>query len=208
MAPYLDWAYSQLFVNLPYPKRQYVDQTIIVTGSNVGLGREAARHFVRLNAAKVILAVRNLEKGETAKQSIEESEGRKDVVEVWELDLASYESVKRFARRAEGLERLDVLLENAGIYTENFSRAEGSESNVTVNVISTFLLAVLLLPKLRETAVTFYVVPRLVIVSSFVHYLTQFREGKAENILEELDNEAKANMVDRLCFIPSILFPC
>ncbi|CAD6592413.1 MAG: hypothetical protein ASARMPREDX12_006073 [Alectoria sarmentosa] len=89
---------SQLFSIPPYPTKKFTDQTIIVTGSNAGLGLEASRHFVRLDAAKVILAVRNLEKGEAAKQSIEESTGRTGVVEVWQLDLAHYESVKDFSK--------------------------------------------------------------------------------------------------------------
>ena len=108
---------SQFFSIPPYPTKKYTGQTIIVTGSNTGLGLEASRHFVRLDAAKVILAVRNLEKGEAAKKSIEESTGRTGVVEVWQLDLASYESVKDCAKRAQALERLDILVENAGIVT-------------------------------------------------------------------------------------------
>ena len=144
----LNFLYSQLLVSLPYPKKEFTGQTIIVTGSNTGLGLEAARHLTRLNAGKVILAVRNIDKGEAAKTSIEESTNRPGVVEVWQLDLSSYESVKQFARKADDLERLDVLLENAGIMTTKFSMAEKDESNVTINVVSTFLLGLLLLPKL------------------------------------------------------------
>ncbi|KAL8846964.1 MAG: hypothetical protein Q9221_007977 [Calogaya cf. arnoldii] len=85
---------EQLFVNLPYPFTPFTDQTIIVTGSNTGLGLEAARHYVRLGAAKVILAVRSLEIGAAAKESLEETENRVGVVEVWHLDLSSYDFVK------------------------------------------------------------------------------------------------------------------
>ena len=153
---------SQLFFTPPYPTKRYTDQTIIVTGSNAGLGLEASRHFVRLDAAKVILAVRNLEKGEAAKRSIEQSTGRTGVVEVWQLDLAHYESVRFFAKRAMGLERLDVVVENAGILTGQFKRMEENESSVTTNVVSTVLHALLLLPKLRETGAKFNILPRSV----------------------------------------------
>ena len=156
---------SQLFFHPPYPTKKYTDQTIIVTGSNAGLGLEASRHFVRLDAAKVILAVRNLEKGEAAKQSIEASTGRTGVVQVWQLDLASYESVKDFAKRAQGLERLDVLVENAGIVTFNFSMMEDNESSITTNVVSPILHSLLLLPKLRETGAKYNTLPRYVNVS-------------------------------------------
>ena len=153
---------SQLFFIPPYPTKKYTDQTIIVTGSNAGLGLEASRHFVRLDAAKVILAVRNLEKGEAAKRSIEESTGRTGVAEVWQLDLAHYESVKDFAKRAQGLERLDILVENAGIVTFNFSMMEDNESSITTNVVSPILHSLLLLPKLRGTAAKFNTLPRYV----------------------------------------------
>ncbi|KAF5988825.1 retinol dehydrogenase 12 [Fusarium bulbicola] len=67
---------------IPVPTTSFQGQTIIVTGSNTGLGLEAARHFVRLDAELVILAVRSLEKGEAAKASIEASTKRKNVVQV------------------------------------------------------------------------------------------------------------------------------
>jgi retinol dehydrogenase-12 len=73
-------------------------------------------------------------------------------VEVWELDLNSYASVKAFAGRAKGLERLDVVVENAAVFKFDYATAEDNEQSVTVNVVCTFLHALLLLPKLRETA--------------------------------------------------------
>jgi NAD(P)-dependent dehydrogenase (short-subunit alcohol dehydrogenase family) len=140
-----------------------------VTGGNVGLGREAARHFVRLGASKVILACRSVEKGEVAKVDIEESTKRMGVVEVWQVDLSSYESVKQFCAQASKLERLDIVVENAGLATPKYEEVEGMESTITVNVISTFLMALLLLPKLRADAVKFNVLPRLSIVASDAH---------------------------------------
>ncbi|CAF9943735.1 MAG: hypothetical protein ALECFALPRED_001160 [Alectoria fallacina] len=188
---------SQFFSIPPYPTKKYTSQIIIVTGSNAGLGLEASRHFVRLDAAKVILAVRNLEKGEAAKKSIEESTGRTGVVEVWQLDLAHYESVKDFAKRAQGLERLDILVENAGIVTFNYSMMEDNESTITTNVVSPILHSLLLLPKLRETGAKFNTLPRLVFVTSFVHWMTQFPEREEEKIFEALADEKKARMDDR-----------
>ncbi|KAK9239550.1 hypothetical protein V1525DRAFT_27100 [Lipomyces kononenkoae] len=189
------WLYSQLFVTPKYPTESFADQTIIVTGSNVGLGLEAARHFARCNAKRVILAVRNVAAGEKAKQSIEESTSRQNVCEVWELDLASYASVKAFAERASKLSRIDVLLENAGIATQNFTLAEDHERTIAVNVISTFLLGLLLLPKLKETAKQIPTAkPHWIIVTSEVHALTNLPESKSPNTFEVLDDEKKANM--------------
>ncbi len=193
----LGFFYSQLLVSLPKPKEQFTGQTIIVTGSNTGLGLEAAKHFSRLNAEKIILAVRNVEKGKAAKTSIEASTNRHDVVEVWPLDLTSYESVNHFAKRAEGLKRLDVLLENAGMMTSKFSVAERDELTITTNVVSTFLLGLLLLPKLQETNSKFNVLPRLVIVSSDLHFMASLKERDSPNIFEELSNKQTANMGNR-----------
>ena len=94
----------------------------------MGLGKEAARHYVRLNAEKVILACRSRERGEAAKKDIEATTKRKGVLEIWELNLGSYASVKSFADKAKGLPRLDSIVENAGISTRNFALVEGNES--------------------------------------------------------------------------------
>ena len=192
------YIYSQLIYHPPYPTTKYTGQTIIVTGSNVGLGLEAARHFVRLDAKKVILAVRTLEKGEAAKESILKSEKKTaDVVEVWKLDLSNYQSSRDFAKRVETLDRLDILVENAGIVTEEFKITEDNESTITTNVVSPVLHALLLMPKLRETAMKFKTVPRVVFVTSFTHFFTQFEERKEERIFDTLADKSKANMADR-----------
>lgn len=181
--------HSQLFVHPAVPTVDCTGKTVIVTGANVGLGKEAARHYVRLNAEKVILACRSLDKGEAAKKDIEASAGRSGVVEVWQLDLSSYQSVKQFAERAKSLRRLDSIVENAGISTASYKVLEENESTsrcypnpfrksttnsgaVTVNVVSTFLLALLILPKLQETGRQYNITPNLTIVSSEVHFVT------------------------------------
>lgn len=197
MAFLMNFLYSQLFLTLPYPTSEFSGKTIIVTGSNVGLGLEAARHFTRLNAEKVILGVRNLEKGEAAKKSIEETTSKLGVVEVWQLDLANYESTKQFAKRAEGLKRLDAVVENAGIATRRYHVAEDNEATITTNVVSTYLLALMILPKLRETATKFNTVPHLTIVSSEVHGFTNFPEKSSPNIFKTLNDKETANMADR-----------
>lgn len=195
---FLNLLYSQWIRRMPYPDQSFEGKTVIVTGSNVGLGLEAARHYVRLGAEKVILAVRSIEKGETAKEDIERTEKRKGVIEVWHLDLLSHQNVKEFAARATKLKRLDVLLSNAAVATFKFQLAEGNESTVTTNVISNFLLGLLLLPKLKETARLYNTRPHLTIVSSEVHFLTNLEEErKCPSIFEALNDPKKARMADR-----------
>lgn len=143
---------------------------------------------MRLNAAKVIIACRSLEKGNVAKADIESTNpNRQGVVEVWQLDLASFESVKDFCRRADQqLDRLDVLLENASVLHTQFFEREGYEEQITVNVLSTFLMALLLLPALRRTATRFNATPHLTIVSSDAHVVTNFRSRHAPAVLQAM----------------------
>jgi NAD(P)-dependent dehydrogenase (short-subunit alcohol dehydrogenase family) len=74
-------------------------KTFIVTGANTGLGFEAARHLVRCKPNRVILAVRSLERSESAKKRIEEETRALDIIEVWELELSSFDSIRAFAQR-------------------------------------------------------------------------------------------------------------
>ena len=119
-------------------------------------------------------------------------------MEVWQLDLGSYESVKKFAQRAQGLQRLDVVVENAGIGGYNYAIAEGSERMITVNVISTFLLALMILPKLEKTATQFNKQSYLVVVTSEVHVSAKFKERENPSFLEGLKDKDTANMGERL----------
>jgi NAD(P)-dependent dehydrogenase (short-subunit alcohol dehydrogenase family) len=175
------------------------DATFIVTGSNIGIGIETARHLVAFGSKRVIMAVRNLEAGEAAKNDIEATTGKSGVAEVWALDLASYDSVKAFARRAtDELDRLDGLIENAAIALDTWSTAEGHETSVTVNVLSTFLLGVLLFPKLTQTASKFGITPHLVVLSSSLAFSTYAElGGLRDGGLSSLDDEAKAQMTAR-----------
>ena len=157
------------FTPLPEPTASFANQTIIVTGSNVGLGLEAARYFGRLGAFKVILAVRSIAKGEEAARSIHQSIGKEGICEVWQLDMGNWTSIQEFVRKVDGLERLDAVVENAGIATRKYVEMEGMESTIAVNVVGTFLLALNLMPILRRSGKKYGIVPRLVVTSSEVH---------------------------------------
>jgi len=185
------------WTHLPVPSTSFAGQTIIVTGSNTGLGLEAARHFVRLEASKVILAVRTIRAGEEAAKSIHESTGRQGVCEVWQVDMGNWESVKAFVKKAEGLERLDAVVENAGIAKREYEQMEGMESSVAVNVVGTFLMALSLLPILRAKAKKNGGTPRLVIVSSEVHASSKMAERNEDSIFEALNKNDPTYMSNR-----------
>lgn len=175
---FLHFLWGQWIFTPPYPTESFKGQTIIVTGANTGLGKEACRHFVRLGAEKVIIACRRVSAGEEAKADIEKTTQRTGVLEVWDLDLASHDSIKAFAKRAQQLPRLDCLLENAGLAGSAWQTIDGVERCIAINVISTMLLGILLLPKLKETATKYNVRPNLTIVTSEVHAHTECPERK------------------------------
>jgi retinol dehydrogenase-12 len=176
-------------LNLP-PPGSFASQTVIITGANTGLGLETARHIVTLGATKVILGVRSLAKGKTAKADIEATTGRSNVVEVWELDLERFDSVKAFASRASKLARLDTAIMNAGLASGVWQLSpHGWERTIQVNVLSTSLLSLLLLPLLVKTGKAFpNTKPHLVILGSDNHAVAKFEEWTAPNSLEALND--------------------
>lgn len=194
----MSFLYSQYLVSLPKPTVSCKGKTVIVTGSNTGLGKEAARHFVSLGASFVILAVRSLEKGEAAKEDIlRTTKATSDTVQVWKLDMQNYQSVLDFASRCTSeLKRLDIAVLNAGTATDKWYMAEQDESNLTVNVTSTFLLALSLLPKLKESAKQNQTRGNLTIVASEVHRWSKFPEKDTppdKKIFDALNDPARAS---------------
>ncbi|KOS40219.1 hypothetical protein ACN38_g8924 [Penicillium nordicum] len=194
----MGFLYSQFLVTPTYPAQSFADQTVLITGANVGLGLEAARHITRLGAARVILGVRNVTAGKEAKEDIEKSTGRSGVCEVWEIDLASNASVLAFGERISKLPKLDVAILNAAIATTEFSTAEGYERSVTVNVINTLLLGLLLLPTLKATRRNSPSrTPRLTFVVSEVHGWVNFTEWKEDEPMKVVSDQTKAKMDER-----------
>ncbi|KAF7913983.1 uncharacterized protein EAF01_000389 [Botrytis porri] len=195
MGWFTSFLYSQLFVTLPIPTHNFTNQTIIITGSNTGLGLEAARHISRLNARLLILAVRSPTKGHAAKASILASTGRPESsIEVWSLDMQSPSSIQAFCAKVNKLPRIDALLANAGVITKYFKLVEGYESTVMTNVMGTFLLALGILPKLKESAKEFDIQPRISIVASDLHWITKFKERKEEDIFKALNDEKTSEL--------------
>ena len=98
----------------------YFGRNIIITGATSGIGKEAACRFAALGASKVILAARDLNKGEATKAALGARLGTADQLEVWQLDMMSFESVVAFAKRANELDHLDVAILNAGTRASPF----------------------------------------------------------------------------------------
>ena len=124
----------------------------VVTGASGGLGLETARSLAAAGA-HVVLAVRNLAKGEAAAGSMRGS------VEVCRLDVADLSSVHEFA---EAVGPVDVLVNNAGVLAVPYAlTVDGFETHLATNHLGHFALTNLLLPRLTD---------RVVVVSSDSHH--------------------------------------
>ncbi len=131
----------------------FAGRTVVVTGANSGLGEVTARELARVGA-KVILAVRNTDKGAAA------ASGMTGDVEVRRLDLQDLASVREFA---DGVGSVDVLVNNAGIMAVPYAQTvDGFESQIGTNHLGHFALTNLLLPKITDRVVT---------VSSMMHLI-------------------------------------
>ncbi|ELT94177.1 hypothetical protein CAPTEDRAFT_227984 [Capitella teleta] len=136
-------------------------KTIIITGANAGIGKETAYRLAQ-QRARVILACRDLDRGEAALQDIRRWTKEGDLV-VKQLDLASFKSIRAFAEEIKRSEpKIDVLINNAAVFGCPFSRTEdGLEMQMGVNYFGHFLLTNLLTDTLKSSAPS-----RVVIVSS------------------------------------------
>ena len=147
---------------------------VVITGSNSGIGLDAAYKLATTGTRVVVLACRTLDKAERAKREIlqraadEEKTIDPNDVECFECDLASLASVRKFARDVGG--PVDALALNAGLeYSGDptvHRTEDGFEETIGVNHLGHFLLANLLLPKLEASSAAH---PRIVVTSSEVH---------------------------------------
>ena len=191
---------GQVLQNPPLPTTSLTGRAILITGANSGLGLEAARHLLRLDASHIILACRSLQKAEDAKIEILKSApasseaGKTPQISCYALQMNDFISVATFADKVSSeIPRLDAAILNAGVDLQDFTLASGYETTLTVNVLSTFLLAMLLLPKLRESAVKFSILPRIAIVGSAVHFWANTKSltsiPASESLFKKLSDE-------------------
>ncbi|KAJ7117481.1 hypothetical protein C8R44DRAFT_738381 [Mycena epipterygia] len=199
---------DQFFSKLELPiKSDLTGRTYLITGSNTGLGLAAAIHLAHLNAAHLVLGVRDLIKGAKARDEIIAQTKFSGIIDVWELDMSKFDSVKSFAERAKNtLTRLDGALVNAGIANPDRweMTMDGWERTLQVNGIATGLLAVLLLPVLQATTKlplphpdASQMPPHLTITGSAGQFLARFPERRETNILQALNDSSKWTTGDR-----------
>lgn len=124
----------------------------LVTGSSSGIGKATAKGLAELGGT-VVLACRNPERAEAARQEVAKETSNQDV-SVGLVDLASLDSVRSFAHDfQQKFSRLDVLVNNAGVYvSKRVVTTDGFESTFGINHLAHFLLTNLLLDLMKASA--------------------------------------------------------
>lgn len=175
-------------------------KTAVVTGASAGLGLEVTRQLLELNISTVILAVRNVAKGEDCVKELRDdprikSRNPKASIKVMELDVDIYDSVQRFAKRLRNeVPIVDILILNAGIGVFKLERSpSGHDRVMQVNYYSNALLIAELLPYLEAGAEKTGSPARITWVGSRAYDQTSLRKTPLrpdESVLKYMDSEA------------------
>src|SRR5204863_5219193 len=132
-------------------------QTILITGATDGLGRALATSLA-VEGPRLLLHGRDMERGRATLEAIRAQTGN-ERLDWLRADLASLDEVRALAGKvAQTTDRLDVLVNNAGIGTtlpgdgERVESRDGYELRFAVNYLAGYLLARSLLPLVRASA--------------------------------------------------------
>ncbi|KAK6519485.1 hypothetical protein TWF281_003319 [Arthrobotrys megalospora] len=135
----------------------FENQSILITGSNTGIGLEFARVFLRRKAKAVYLVVRSLERGNNAVSKLQQDaviskENPTAEIKVYQCDQSSFESTLSFAKKfKEEVKSLNTVVLNAGVNNMVFvPSVDGWESNFQINYFGAAFIALELLPLLKE----------------------------------------------------------
>jgi len=150
---------------------------VVITGGNTGIGYETAKEFA-LMGARVIILVRNEQKGQDAVAELKQSTGKSQIeYQLLRLDdLSSVRSSAQYLIQSLGGRKIDILVNNAGVMaTPQGKTKEGYELQFGTNHLGHYALTVLLL---NQDAITDG--GRIITLSSNAHY---------KGIMEDLNFE-------------------
>nr|CAB3237758.1 dehydrogenase/reductase SDR family member 13-like [Phallusia mammillata] len=128
-------------------------KTVLITGGNIGIGKVTAIELAKLGA-KVIIASRNVQRSQKAKDEIIKESGNKNV-HVMKLDLGDFSSIKSFAEKFSKEEKnLHYLINNAGVLAIRGMTDYGCNRIMAINHFGPFLLTHLLMDKMKKQSKT------------------------------------------------------
>ncbi|KXJ88629.1 hypothetical protein Micbo1qcDRAFT_166724 [Microdochium bolleyi] len=206
---YLAFFKRQFVQPVPLPvDLNLVGKAAIVTGANAGLGFESSRQLLQAGLSRLILAVRSQTRGDAAAEKLRREYPGAEVL-VWILDMDSYESIQAFAARCaaeldDHQRAIDIVILNAGIQRNAYEAAPATEHELVlqVNYLSTMLLAILLLPIMKQgrrqrrgrssinnsTETPSSPPPVLTVVTSDTAYVAPALDASAKSIIAQLNS--------------------
>ncbi|KAK0476226.1 hypothetical protein EDD18DRAFT_1089305, partial [Armillaria luteobubalina] len=161
-------------------------KTLILIGANTRLGFEAAKHFVKMNLARLVLTARVGKKGTEALTRIQQETGYRKA-ELWIIDLANLSNVITFTDRTIG---------------HPLRGDWHGDLGVAYKQLRSWMFAIRMIPKLFQTSRKRSVILRLMIVASDVYYWTTIDNGVIAGLsmlenLSDKDNCTKEVMNHR-----------
>ena len=168
-------------------------KTVLITGSNSGLGYYTAKALAEKNA-HIFLACRTLEKANSAIEKLKSlnPEGKFSPLK---LDLSDLDNVSEIgAKLFKEIENLDLLINNAGImHPPKTLSAQGFEIQFAVNHLSHMLLTLKLLPLIEKKANS-----RIVTVTSGAQFFGKvgWNNLKAENYYNKWESYANSKLAN------------
>ncbi len=128
-------------------------RTVIITGSNSGIGKAAAIKFAAAGH-NVNMACRNIEKSLIAHQEVIDLSNNKNI-ELMRLDISSFASIREFCSEFKSSRpKLDVLIHNAAYFEHGAkykSSPDGIEITFATNLFGPFLMTELLKDSLQKS---------------------------------------------------------
>ena len=125
-------------------------KTVLITGADGDIGR-CTTQGIALKGARIIMACLDAQLAEPVRDEIVRQTGNNDI-EIMQLDLASQADIRRFAAEfAARYDRLDVLINNAGVFSlKRLETEDGLERTIGINYFGHYLLTTLLLPVIKR----------------------------------------------------------
>jgi NAD(P)-dependent dehydrogenase (short-subunit alcohol dehydrogenase family) len=178
------------------PGIDLASKTAIVTGASQGMGFEITKQLLQLRISTVILAVRNVAKGNACAERLRRdprirSNNPKAAIQVMQLDMDRYDSVQAFAKRVrEEVPMVDLLILNAGIGLIKLERSPSEHERTTqVNYYSNVLLVAELLPHLQASAEKTGTPARISWVGSRRHLASSIEPRFSSSFFDDADTD-------------------
>ncbi|WRT69612.1 uncharacterized protein IL334_006601 [Kwoniella shivajii] len=185
---------SQMRTMPPLPNADLSGKTFIVTGANSGIGLEVAKHLAS-RKANIILGIRNLKAGEEVKKDLMKLSLDQAIdVQIWPIDFLDFDSIARFARKCKeetvtGGLRLNGVVFSAGLYGLGWDQTpDGYEKVTKVNLVSTILLARLVIPLMHDCT---EFKARMVFVGTALAETTMVEKFDLDNPIAQLNDDKR-----------------